>query len=389
MKILFITPCYEPAIAFGGTTTALTQICTSIVSQGQEVHVYTTNSNGHLGEMDVPINTPVNMEGVQVNYFRCNLGAERAFYSKNLIAHLKKNVKQFDLIYISAIWQWIGVQAAKICAQANQPYLIAPHGSFAKDLRKKSSIIKNAYFHLFLKKYLKKATAIHLTVNREKSDAKGWLDYNNQNMIIPNIIKPENYYFVPDSRQKICTELGIPINAKILITVSRPNWKKRVDLLIEGIAKLKNHYLIYAGETKDPIVDQWKKVAKENEMNGRFICTGLLQREKLLEAYSAADLFCLISENENFGMVVGEAMLCGLPVLISQTVGISEILENEFGVGVVKTNDPSEIQVGIESMISTVEKTKDREPIRQIAINKFSPKMVGKSYVNSFKKILE
>ena len=49
-------------------------------------------------------------------------------------------------------------------------------------------------------------------------------------------------------------------------------------------------------------------------------CTG----GALLQAYADADLLVLLSHRENFGMVVAEGMAAGLPVLISDQVGLAE-----------------------------------------------------------------
>jgi glycosyltransferase involved in cell wall biosynthesis len=56
--------------------------------------------------------------------------------------------------------------------------------------------------------------------------------------------------------------------------------------------------------------------------------TGSLEREALASAYRDSELFVLPSYTENFGMVVGEAMACGLPVIASQGTPW-QILERE------------------------------------------------------------
>jgi glycosyltransferase involved in cell wall biosynthesis len=54
-------------------------------------------------------------------------------------------------------------------------------------------------------------------------------------------------------------------------------------------------------------------------------------------AFSTAQLFCLPSHQENFGVAVAEALSVGLPVCISHAVNISELVER-FGAGIVHTD---------------------------------------------------
>ena len=105
--------------------------------------------------------------------------------------------------------------------------------------------------------------------------------------------------------------------------------KKRVDLLIGALEKMKHWYLIFAGEYSCGKGPEWRRYAEKLGVADRIIWTGFLTGQELIEALSASDLFALISENENFGMVVVEAMMCGLPVMISKDVGVWEDIKNE------------------------------------------------------------
>lgn len=384
MKILFVTPCYYPAIAFGGTTSAITQICSALQESGASVDVFTTNSNGNLGYLNVSINTPVVVDAVEVTYFPCNIGNERALYSSDLVARLKDRVKKYDLVYISAIWQYIGVSAAKICRNNLVPYIYGTHGSFSEKLMKKKVSIKKIYFELFLKPALRNARALHITAQQELADAKAnWL-VNDSLITIPNIINPELYKRVESNTFR--ERYNIPETAKLIITVSRPDWMKRVDLLIKSITDHPNYYLVYAGQDRHPIAKEWKDLAKSKGLSDRFICTGLLDRAALLEAYSASDVFCLISENENFGMVAAEALLCEVPIIVSKQAAITEYLNNSEIVRIVDI-DVLEIQLALQTIFA--QPNINTLACRELAIEKFAPQVVGKVFYREFEKLLQ
>jgi len=71
-------------------------------------------------------------------------------------------------------------------------------------------------------------------------------------------------------------------------------------------------------------VQDYAKVnlAARRGVAGDIVWTGFLEGREKLAALADADLFVLPSYSENFGLAVVEAMACGVPVVISDHVGI-------------------------------------------------------------------
>jgi len=83
-----------------------------------------------------------------------------------------------------------------------------------------------------------------------------------------------------------------------------------VGLILIGEGKEKNKYLKYIGE--------------HNVKNVFF--EGFVQKEDIVKYYKSADVFVLPSLNEVWGLVVNEAMACGLPVISSKLAGVTQDL---------------------------------------------------------------
>lgn len=97
-------------------------------------------------------------------------------------------------------------------------------------------------------------------------------------------------------------------------------WKSPMDLL-EAFARanVPNSYLAFAGD--GPERSNLELRAKELGIADRMRFLGFVNQSQLPSAYCASDLFVLPSLFEPFGLVVNEAMLCGLPVAVSDCVG--------------------------------------------------------------------
>ncbi len=96
-----------------------------------------------------------------------------------------------------------------------------------------------------------------------------------------------------------------------------------VRALAAVLERIPNILYVIAGGCEPNYRQEIENEAKTCGVSENILFTGLLERSEGITALVDADLFVLPSVSENFGMAVVEAMLCELPVLISDNVGIS------------------------------------------------------------------
>jgi len=117
MKILGVFPAYEPAWAFGGVVRCMSNLFRAMAKLGVDVSVYTTNANGNGDSLKVPVGAPIDMGGVSVTYFAPTFGSGSVWDSRDMIRTLDATISEFDIVYMSAVWQWIGIAAARLLVQ--------------------------------------------------------------------------------------------------------------------------------------------------------------------------------------------------------------------------------------------------------------------------------
>lgn len=111
-----------------------------------------------------------------------------------------------------------------------------------------------------------------------------------------------------------------------LLFLSRIHRKKGVDLLIEAFARVAASRpdldLVIAGPDQEELRQSLEGRAAALGLADRLHWPGMLQGEAKWGAYHGCEAFVLPSHQENFGIVVAEALSCGKPVLISDKVNI-------------------------------------------------------------------
>ena len=121
-------------------------------------------------------------------------------------------------------------------------------------------------------------------------------------------------------------EIGVPEDAKILLSVGELNENKNHQVIIRALAKLNDanvHYVIAGiGNKKEYLLDLAKKLGVESQVH----LLGF--RKDIPELNYISDVFCFPSYREGLGLSSIEAMACGLPIITSNVHGINDYSQN-------------------------------------------------------------
>ena len=336
MKILHIVPTYLPAYRYGGPIKTVHELNKRLAKKGCEVTVYTTNIDGK-DNLNVPLGEEVDIDGVKVFYFPVSFRPWQ--HSCRLRRVLAKNIKNFDLVHITSVFLAASTLSAYYAKKFNKPYIISPRGSLMIEPLKKSGLKKKIYLFLVEKKNLANASAIHFTTEMEKEEyLKAGLPLKKA-IIIPNGLDAEEFNtIIHDSVAHFREKFNISNDKKIVLFLSRLNWKKGLDTLIpafaEVVKKEPKAVLVLAGPDDENYKKEIKKLIEIGRLGDKVIFTGMLLGDDKIAAYRESDVFVLPSYSENFGQAAVEAMYFGLPIVITRGVGISPSVER-VGAGIV------------------------------------------------------
>ncbi len=144
-----------------------------------------------------------------------------------------------------------------------------------------------------------------------------------------------------ETRRAVRCELGIAADAPVIIFASMNFEIKGLDDIIRTLAHLRRQRIVYklivAGKGN---VKKYQKMAAKEGIADSIFFTGVVAKAKLIDLYSASDLYLMLSKFDTFGMVVLEAMAGGLPVMISNRVGAKDLVrEGENGFVIDHSSD--------------------------------------------------
>jgi glycosyltransferase involved in cell wall biosynthesis len=377
MKILHLIGFY-PEI--GGPFSVIKELLIKLSQKGVSIKVLSPiPKNYDKGKLSFIKELPFEVEYIEEQLPRFIMPS----FSLKFIDKIRQ--EETDLIHIAMLFDFYSIATYF----SKKPYLVSLHGTFMKEkfnLRKFKKLKKNFYMSIIGKKILKKAKFIHLLTQEEKEHfLEFYPEFESKIRVIPNGLDLSQFE-VDLNKSDLIKKYPHLKDKKIILFLSRINWIKGLDILIPAFAKLykedKNFHLLIVGKDDG---DGYEKKVKQWVNNYGLLdavtFTGLLTGKDKLMAFYGSDIFVLPSYSEGLSTAVIEAMACGIPIVVSDKVGISkEIMQYNAGT-VVKTN-VDDVYNGIKNVFQNLDKAKDmalnakRMVYKLYDINKVADEMI-------------
>ena len=357
MRILHVIPSFAPR--YGGPIVAAVGLTRELARRGHDVTVATTNVDGP-GELDVPLDRPVPMDGVDVWYFPIQRPRWYHF-SAPMGRALRDLVRRSDVVHIHSIFLWPTTVTAFWCRRLGVPYLVHVAGSLDPvSLAKRyeglrasaaSRTKKWIYLNTLGRRDLGGAAALHLTSEVELESARR-LRFSNGRLIPLGADPPPP----PGVGDRVSVQRKYPNvqGRKIVLFLARLHRIKGLDVLAEAaksLAESRDDFsLVVAGSGAPGYEAEVRDLVDQCGISERTIFTGMVVGEDKWQLLRAADVFVLPSLHESSPVAVMEAMASGTPVVVSDQVGMhGEIAE--AGAGLVTTLDPADVAGAIGRLL--------------------------------------
>jgi glycosyltransferase involved in cell wall biosynthesis len=132
-----------------------------------------------------------------------------------------------------------------------------------------------------------------------------------------------------------------------------PREQKGIDVLLKSLpSAVQDHDVVLHIIGTGPRLEQYRTLAEKLNVARHVRFLGFVEHDEMPQHYAQADLFVLPSRRESFGLVLAEAMACGLPVVATTAGAIPEVVEDGVTGVLVPPDEPEALAEAINSLLS-------------------------------------
>ena len=344
-------------ISAGGPPRSVAALVDNLAANGQQVGLFTRR----ISEPEISVSSAVMRfygQSAGDNWARLGFDAKRQ--GRRDVARAIKD-SGAKLVHSHGIWTPACHAVATACAEAGVPHIVSVRGMLEPWAVRNHAAKKRLAWTAYQRCDLVNAAAIHATSTSEMTAIRKMGLYQ------PVILVP-NGIFDPCPLPRLPSSM--PRQAFFLSRISR---KKGIPMLLEAWNKVRppNWRLVIAGNDEGGYADY---------LRSQIVDLGLVDIVQLMPEipdtekwtwYSRSDLFILPTHSENFGLVVAEAMLAGLPVITTHGAPW-ELLE--------RTGTGWWVPINVGSLVAALQEAVEMDPAalrlmgskaQQVACNEF------------------
>ena len=386
MRLLRCVASLIPAL--GGVQEAIRQACIGLPDLGHSVEVVC------LDDPDAPWlrNYPATVHA---------LGPPRASlrgvslvpygYSGRFLRWMRANATKYDAVVVEGLWQFVSLGTWLTLRKSTVPYFVFTHNMldpWFRDRYRLKHLKKWLYWMLLEHRVLRDARAVLYFSEREKVfGRRAFWPYRTKKEASVGLAIGAPPQYSGRQRQLLFERFPQLHNGRLILFMGRLHPVKGCDLLVEAFAKVAHVdpslHLLFAGP--DPI--GWRQTlqrrVKELGLEPRVTWAGMLSGEIKWGALRCAEIFVLPAHTEGFPVAVIEAMACGVPVLISDKVGIWREI-HETGGALVASDDLEGTTQLLESWLQLTpdERGEMKRRVAEGYANQFAPSVVNKRFIS-------
>jgi glycosyltransferase involved in cell wall biosynthesis len=259
-----------------------------------------------------------------------------------------------DLVHVHGMWQYPSIAVLRWARRTGKPYIVSPHGMIEPWSLQQSRFKKRLAGWLYQWRCLKNAACIRATSTLEAQSIR-LAGFKNPIALVPNGVE------LPEVGGRRADDGGRPgevanqglhgpgkaesgsqkSEVRRALFLSRIHPKKGLLNLVSawskiakseiGKQKLSDWELLIVGPDEGGHLAEVRAAVRAAGLERQILFQGEVMGEAKTRLYCESDLFVLPSFSENFGLVIAEALSCGVPVITTRATPWEELETHRCG----------------------------------------------------------
>jgi glycosyltransferase involved in cell wall biosynthesis len=323
VRILMVTPFFSPQM--GGAAQAVFHTAQNLGLRGHDITVLT----GDHAQRSATF-TPGPFQSVSVP---SRLNAFGMYVTPMMRTWAEKNIARFQIVHFHITRTYQNVLLKPLALRHRIPYVITAHGTLPRIDRMRTA--KWAYDLFFGRNLYRDAAGWVAVTSLEAEQFREAGILPERIRVIGNGLDITEFDDLPDPGAFRKTVLGSNADARLLLAMSRLHRIKGLDFLLEGFSRLPStgaeFHLAVVGPDEGEL-SRLQALARKLGVDRSVHFPGPVYGRQRLQAFVDADLFLSTSRYEITGLTSFEALMCGVPVIVTRECGQGRLIE-EAGAG--------------------------------------------------------
>lgn len=360
MRVVLASIRYPPSP--GGAETHVAEIARGLAARGHDVEVHTSDLHteypfvrkSDLPDRDGAVGV-VRHKAVRV------AGAWTAMPS--MPRALRAAVAGADVVHAHSYGYFQTIAAARAASRAGVPFVFTPHfhPPWSMEGGAARRALRAVYDPTFGQYTVSRAGRIIGVSRAEMREMAEHLRVDAEKVrIVPNGFHPDRFQ-PPPARDALRKRLGVDADEPLVVFAGRLASNKGLQHLVPAFARVARDHprarLVLAGEDQG-----WRARLRETAASlgiaDRAHFTGHLPDEAYRETLAGADVFVLPSEWEAFGIVLVEAMACGVPCVATRVGGAADVVVDGETGALVPYADVDRLAEAIGALLADPERAR-------------------------------